>query len=134
MSLRWYARLRLVIVGWLVFVTPWVLVAPLLGGGTFGAGGVLLVLFGTWRGIAVRVRENDDGLRVRNVVRSYRLRWDDVTGVEWGSATGAVGFRAPVLTRAEGWPRRVPVLGMAAAFPTERDKERVDRWAERIAA
>ena len=43
-----------------------------------GASGLILGA----RSFAVRVRGDDDGLRVRNVLRSYTIAWSEVTGLD----------------------------------------------------
>jgi hypothetical protein len=98
----------------------------------------VIVIADAWR-IWARVRLDDDGITVRNVLRTYRIGWDQVCGFEDGSVRGGLGgqfwalriaLRDGRVITAEGtscWrtaarPETLRVVGQAAgrhAVPSE---------------
>ena len=106
----------------------------LLQGTTIEAVGALTVLAlavaGVWRGATARVSESADGLVVRNLFRTYVIRWADVTEVDRCGFLVAWEDATPCL-RVRGRRRRVPLLAMTGIgkFFSEREA-RADERAE----
>jgi hypothetical protein len=88
-----------------------------------------LLLYGVWRGAAVRVREEAGALVVRNVVLAFRVPWENVEDVSWGESFAAPHGIVVPLVRVRGRERPVPVLAMACwETPRRADADRARAW------
>ena len=95
------------------------------------------IAIGVWRGATVRVKETADGLTVRNMFRTYSIRWTDVTGVGWCERWETRWWSDSPCVYVRGRRRRIPLLGMtksmrrnATAFD-HRVTAAVTRWRSR---
>jgi hypothetical protein len=94
--------------------------------------GVLAALFGTLalRTARIGVFTRPDGVTVRGVLRSRRLRWEEIEAFEWGRWRGWGSFDCGVVRRADG--SQITVFALNPPFELTAGQDR--RVPEMLAA